>query len=444
MVKTMDSYPRAPRLLIALSFLFVSVTAAPQAAEPLLAGVAVGNITPDTDTYHVPLGGYGDRQNAAALGVHDYALVKALVLKQGNKKYAFVTTDLQGIVRSLRDEVLKRIDETGIASENLMLNASHCHASTEMNAMNRANVLGNKAIGIFDESLLTFTADRIAETIINANNQFEPVQVGTDSIQLPGMNRNRRGDPIVDDEMTITRFNTADGKPLVVLINWTAHPTYMNEHVMHVSAGWPGYLQREIEAFVGDGAICMYTNGAEGDISPSGGQGPSEFARAEDYGRKLAVKALELIPRIETRPDVEMNYSMTILELPDRVAPPALLDAAGPEYGLTKENIRIVVEALVPIDSYLGILQLGDFLSVSIPGELFASLGLQIKDTLEQAGAKHPVIIGLGNEWISYIMPPEEYYQGGYEPGVSFYGDQLGPVIVEQAIVEGEAVLRDE
>ncbi|MCC6489675.1 MAG: hypothetical protein IT364_19430, partial [Candidatus Hydrogenedentes bacterium] len=45
--------------------------------EPLLAGVAVSNITPDTTKYHVPLGGYGARQNAAALGVHDTAMAKA-------------------------------------------------------------------------------------------------------------------------------------------------------------------------------------------------------------------------------------------------------------------------------------------------------------------------------------------------------------------------------
>ena len=61
------------------------------AAEPLLAGVAVSSITPDTEKLHVPLGGYGERQNAAAEGVHDNIMAKALILKQGEKKYALVT-----------------------------------------------------------------------------------------------------------------------------------------------------------------------------------------------------------------------------------------------------------------------------------------------------------------------------------------------------------------
>lgn len=410
-------------------------------AEPLMAGFAVTNITPDPKEYHVPLGGYGARQNAPAEGVHDFAMAKALVLEQGDRKFALVTSDLLGIPRSLRDEVLARIEATGITSDTLMITASHCHATTEMNAMNRSNVFNNPAIGIFDESLLTFTADRIAEAIVRANAQFQEVKVGTSSIALTGLNRNRRDDPIVDNEMTVTRLDAMDGTPLVVFINWTAHPTLMNEDVMDISAGWPGYLQREIEGHM-DGVLCMYTNGAEGDITTQNADGPSPFARAEDYGRKVAMKAMSLVSVIDTQPGVELKYSMTTLELPERQAPSALLDAAGPEYGLTPENIETLVKTMSPETSYLGVMKLGDLVAVAIPGEMTSSLGMQIKDALEDAGAAHPIIVGLGNEWISYILPPEEFQQGGYEPGVSFYGDQLGPVVVAQAIDAGKAILK--
>lgn len=411
-------------------------------AQPLVAGTGVASITPDVREYHVPLGGYGERQNAPAEGVHDEARAKALLLGQGSRKYALVTTDLLGIPRSLRDEVLARIRKTGIRSDSLMLTASHCHASTEMNAMNRANVFDNKAIGVFDEKLLAFTADRIAAAILRANEHFREARVGTTSIRLPGMNRNRRGDPGVDDEMTITRIDAADGTPLVVLVNWTAHPTYLSARVMQVSAGWPGYLQREVETFMGGDVLCMYTNGAEGDISPRGGEGPSEFARAEDYGRKLAVRVLETVPLIETGAGVTLAYSMTTLQLPERQAPSALLDSAGPEYGLTPENIDTFVRALAPETSYLGVLRLGGLLAVSIPGEMASSLGLDIKQALRKAGSEYPIVVGLGNEWISYILPPEEFRQGGYEPGVSFYGETLGPTVVDQAIQAGKAVLQ--
>ncbi|MBM3290618.1 MAG: hypothetical protein FJY92_10745 [Candidatus Hydrogenedentes bacterium] len=408
--------------------------------DPLMAGIATSNITPDTKAYHVPLGGYGERQNAPATGVHDNTLCKALILKQGARKFALVTTDLIGIPRSLRDEALARIGATSITSDNLLLVASHSHGSTEMAAMNRKNVFDNKAIGIFDEKLLVFTADRIAEAIVNADKQYQPVRVGTASVKVEGMNRNRRGSPLVDDELTVTRFDGADGKPVAVFVNWTAHPTFSGPETMVVTADWPGYLQRNIEGFL-PGATCLYANGAEGDIATAGASGPSEFARMEDYGRKLAVKVLELVPTIKTSDNPVFDYSMTALKLPERVVPAALKDAAGPEYGLTPENLPALLDALSPPTSYLGVLRVGELVAVSIPGEMASSLGLEIKKALYDAGAPHPIIVGLGNEWISYMLPKDEYHKGGYEPGVSFYGETLGPTVVAAAIDAGKGVL---
>ncbi len=411
-------------------------------ATTLEAGVAEGNITPDTEKLHVPLGGYGERMNARALGVHDNTMVKALILKDGDRKFALVTVDILGIVRPLRDEVLKRIKDTGIESDNLMISASHTHASVEMNALHSGNVFGIPNIGIYDEKLLMFTADRIAEAIIAANKTFVPIRVGVASRDVAGLSRNRRNDPTVDNTVTVLRIDDADGKALAVFVNFAAHPTFMNPSIMYVSAGWPGYLQREVEAFLGHGAMCMYSNGAQGDIGPAGGEGPSPYARAESHGRKLAIAVLDLVDTIKTKRDVDFDFAMHTLELPPRTVPPALLESAGPEYGIDESNAKVLIEALVPESSYLGVLKLDDLVAVSIPGELFSKLGLEVRAGLEAAGAKHAIINGLGNEWISYMMPPEEFDQGGYEPGVSFYGETLGPEVVRQAIEAGKAILR--
>jgi hypothetical protein len=56
-------------------------------------------------------------------------------------------------------------------------------------------------------------------------------------------------------------------------------------------------------------------------------------------------------------------------------------------------------------------------------------------------GVGRPVIVGLGNEWISYMLDIDEYHAGGYEPGVSFYGETLGPEVVRQAIEAGRGLL---
>jgi hypothetical protein len=80
-------------------------------------------------------------------------------------------------------------------------------------------------------------------------------------------------------------------------------------------------------------------------------------------------------------------------------------------------------------------LRLGDLLIVGIPGEMSASLGLKIKDEARRVtGASYPVIGGLADAWLSYILPTEEYHRGGYETSVSFYGETLGDTIVAGAI----------
>ena len=65
------------------------------------------------------------------------------------------------------------------------------------------------------------------------------------------MNRNRRGDKVSDPDLVVTRVDKASGKPLAILVGWTAHPTFMDAKDMYFSGGWPGYLQRELEALIG-------------------------------------------------------------------------------------------------------------------------------------------------------------------------------------------------
>ena len=430
-------------MFVAMSFLIGllgAVQSCANAAE-LRAGFGVADISPDTAKNQVQLGGYGERNGKPALGIHDRTMAKAIVFTQGDRKFALLTLDLLGATRSLREEILKRMEGSGIVSENLMLAASHSHGSLEMNAMHRGNKFNNQHLGVFSEVMLQFTADRAASALKQACEKSVPVKAGTGAMLIPGFNRNRRSGTLTDNEMTILRLDGMDDKTLAVFVNYTAHPTFMNEKDFYLSADWPGYLQRELEAFL-PGTIALYSNGAEGDVAPRGGEGPSSYAKAEDYGRKIAIKALELIPKIKTAPDARLDFSMTIAQLPLRTIPPGLADAAGPEYGLTPENLKDLLEGMSPTDTFVPSMRVGDFVAVGIPGEMISQLGLQIKDTLRKAGAPHPVIIGLANEWISYILSPEEYHKGGYEPGVSFYGETLGPFMVEKGIAAGKKMLK--
>jgi hypothetical protein len=88
--------------------------------------------------------------------------------------------------------------------------------------------------------------------------------------------------------------------------------------------------------------------------------------------------------------------------------------------------------------------RIGDFVLVGIPGELVAELGIQIKQTLKDKGIKNVAIGGLANEWISYILTKDEYVNGGgYESSVSFYGPDLGEIIIGNAIVISSQLIQN-
>jgi neutral ceramidase len=91
-----------------------------------------------------------------------------------------------------------------------------------------------------------------------------------------------------------------------------------------------------------------------------------------------------------------------------------------------------MLQSLFPSESQSLAVRIGDLLIVGVPGEMAAELGMEVKKRVQQAtGAKYVVIGGLADEWISYMLSAKEYTRGGYEATISFYGETLGPTVVE-------------
>jgi neutral ceramidase len=387
------------------------------------------------------LGGYGARLSKPAEGIHDRIWAKALVLSNGTKKYVVVTMDLLALPPNVKPQVIKQLSDKNWTEKNVLFLPSHSHTSLDMTALNDKNNLNIPQLGIFQPELLEFVIGKLVEVIKNADQNLKPIAIGTARTELFEMNRNRRGIPVVDRDLTITRIDYPGKKPLAVLVNWTAHPTLMDERDMWVSGGWPGFLQRELEDWIGQGITAMYYNGAEGDLSPLRPEGGSHFEQAEIYGRQIAKKTFEVYQNIETDSTACFDYNYYQLSLPDRQAHPLFKLTGGAEYGINDSAMGIILNTLCPQISALPSIRLGDLLIAGVPGELSSELGVAIKQTLSRAGAKYPVIGGFANEWISYILSETEYKKGGYEASVSFYGSDLGRKIVEGVLESTKPLL---
>lgn len=406
------------------------------AAAELKAGVARVDLTPPLEL-HAPLGGYGERMNRPAEGVHDRIFAKALVLADGERKFALVTVDIVGFPPTLKPALLERLASDGWTKDQVMLLASHSHTSIEMNAINPQNTFQVPQLGIYNPRVTEFVLERLAQVVRDAGREPVDVVIGTSGAEIEGWNRNRRGSGTTDKQLTVTRVDTLEGKPLAVLVNFTAHPTFMSGEDMLFSGGWPGHLQRTLESLIGHGVTAMYYNGAEGDQSPVGrpDAGDSHWERAERYGRDLGIVAWKAWQKTKTARDVAFAYHLHTIALPERAWHPDFMKTGGDEYGLSEELLRQMLPVMFPAEVDSLSLRLGELLVIGIPGEMAASLGMQIKrEAARLTGAKYPVIGGLADVWISYMLPADQYRRGGYESSVSFYGETLGDTMVAGAI----------
>lgn len=411
----------------------------PAQAE-LQAGVARASITPLEENIPTQLGGYGARNGQPAQGIHDTLYAKALVFDSNGKKAALVTLDVCSVPIGLVEESLAKAAIDGLTVETVVMAASHSHAGIEGFSMDRRNIAGNPHIGIFSEDVLNFVSNRIAEALQEANAALQPVTAGSGVVALPDMNRNRRGDATVDKDLTLLRLDDASGKPYAVLVNFTAHGTIMTENEMLLSGGWPGNMQRTVEALLGDGVTCLYTNGAEGDIAPTGAKGGSRWEMAEDYGRRVGIAAAQLARDIKTKPMTHCGMQCQWLTLPPRKAAPDFVKITGEEYQVTQEELDALLQGMFPEKAPFYGLRVDDFELVSIPGEPICAIGLAVKDAARKAGVAHPCVAGLSGDYIGYILSKEIYNAGGYEATTSFYGDGLGALVMQESVSLGKAV----
>ena len=67
----------------------------------------------------------------------------------------------------------------------------------------------------------------LADLIKSADQNLKPVKIGSNSKQIDGLNHNRRGEPFIDNYLTVTRIDYINGKTMTVMVNRTGHTTIM-------------------------------------------------------------------------------------------------------------------------------------------------------------------------------------------------------------------------
>ena len=431
----------------------------------LKAGAARMVITPPIG---VPLSGYfaAEGRKETARDVHDDLYARALVLNDGDRTIAVVTTDLIGLgveeLAAVR-EIVQR--DAGIAPEHLVLACTHTHSGPIVHPFPHSGLVPGQA----DEHYFHLLPRLIGSAVTMAVRRQRPARVGAASGNcyininsremlpdgtlrgLPFLGRNSKG--ITDREVGVLRVDDAEnGTPIAVLLSYACHPVVLGPN-LEISADYVGYAVNFIEQTSGTGTVALFANGAQGDMNSI--VHPGTYADAERLGVTLGAEVIKVALSIETNGNVHIKTATSRTELPLN---PASTPERQREYTrfLEQEYQRFTVEGdamrawdiemrlavagyrlynreqmthpYVPAEVTAFSL-IGEGVNVGLvsePAELFCEYGMRARG---QSPFTTTLVLGLANGFIGYVPTPNVYTEGGYECEVTNVapdaGDQL-------------------
>jgi hypothetical protein len=435
----------------------------------LRAGIASAVITP-------PVGGFLEGYTAntePSRGVHDDLHARALVIDDGSTAVAIVSCDLIGVDRRLVAQARELGSAaTGIAPDHVMIAATHTHQGP---AGLRRGAMGG------DEALMEVTARKVAGAIAEAHRGVRDVSLKIGSTRVESVAQNRRHPEWpVDRELSVLLFDDTDVRrpPVAALVNFACHPTILYHDNRLISADYPGHAVATIEkVFPGTGALFL--NGACGNVNPT--WMVQEHSEAERVGRVVGAAAARLVGELRPLGNRHVVHNIRWDEHLDQPSPGELIENV--RLCAASRRVELPIKSFRATDEYETLLReieeglenasdrdqrrelaaqlsryqterqvaarfatrgvqlmhpevqaigLGTELALlGLPGEFFVETVASIR---AEAGVRHLPVACYANHYAGYIVPPEAFEQGGYEPGVTWLAPEAEAIVRREAV----------
>lgn len=424
-------------------------------AAEFRAGAAVGDITPTKWPVYL-VGSFSERPAEKAW---DPLSARALVLDDGETRLAIVIVDSCLIPRSLFDEVKQQASKaTGIRPDHMLMAATHTHSAPA--SLDR---LFAKA----SDDYLKVLKGGIVESVRQAAANLEAAEIGWGQVDVPEHVHNRRWfmkpggivpDPFgettdrvrmnpprgrglldrpagpVDPQVSFISVRARDGRPIALLANYSLH--YVgNVPAGGVSSDYFGEFAKQIKQRIAPEEddsrppfVGILSNGTSGDVNninftdPQPRKKPFEQIRyvassvADEVAKvykttkhldsvTLAMAQRELTLDIRKPTEEELARAKRFLAEPD--------ESKLPRRAKAYAEFTVNLAEMPPTETIiLQAIRIGDVGIAAIPCEVFAEIGLDIK---EQSPLKPSFTIELANGWNRYLPTPRQHRLGGYE-----------------------------
>jgi hypothetical protein len=424
-------------------------------AAEFRAGAAVGDITPTKWPVYL-VGSFSER---GAVEAWDALSARALVLDDGETRLAIVIVDNCLIPRSVFDEAKQRASKaTGIRPDRMLMAASHTHS---------APASLDRVFAKASEEYLEVLKSGIAAAIAQANKNLEPAEIGWGQIDVPEHVHNRRWhmkpggivpnpfgettDQVrmnpprgrgllerpagpTDPQVSFVSVRARGGRPIALLANYSLH--YVGGvPAGGVSADYFGEFARQIarrivpaederqRPFVG-----IMSNGTSGDINNINFRDPQPrkkpFEQIRYVASSVADEVFKVYQKTKHRESITLamaqrEHTLDIRQPTEKQLARARQFLAEPDESKLPPRAKAYAEFAVQLaemppteEIILQALRIGDVVIASIPCEVFAEIGLDIKD---RSPLPTTFTIELANGWNRYLPTPRQHRLGGYE-----------------------------
>ena len=394
-------------------------------------GYAQNIITPSLDK-PVYLAGFGSNRHAET--IHDDLYVRALAIQDDRITLVLVALDLIGFFRHDVLDVIAtlKVSETfRVLDPKVVIASIHPHHGPDTMGLWGPD---DKTSGV-DADYLSAIKNKIADVILASFSDLKPASVATTSVHVPGLAKNARNPEIVDDELTLAQFITADGRLLTTLFNFPCHPEVLWEDNPHITADYVGYLRDEVEKQTG--APCIFFAGGLGGMMTPDVKDHS-FEEAKFMGKKLGEEGVKALVGVKSQMSkVSLQKKNIAVKLTNPLYKIAFWRKLLPD--ARNKNGQI--------ESEVNLIKIGDLWLATVPGELLPKLGLRVKAQLLETGAGVAGIVGLANDELGYILPVEDfkYPWNPFKPGKHYeetnsIGREIAPKVMSalNELLQGE------
>ena len=386
----------------------------------LKVGAGKACISPSAECFPFPTFGGGKPRSA----IHDDIYTRAVVIDNGKTRAAIVNFDMVAI--PVFETTRKLIAETGgIPEENVFMTATHNHDAPSIRSPQPGAAQDEDLtyrMGMYTNIVL----DGVKQAVKDAVDALRPAKYGfgtgeswinvnrdfqfEDGYWMQGPNFKA----YADKTLAVMKFLDEEDKLIAAVLNYGCHAVLGfvaedTDGAVKVSADWPGVTQKFVETRFGDGAVCVWTPAAEGNLNPVYNSAlytfledgyavmtqlppGAPFVLMEALGGQHAIDAIKVINETCADKDtMEIKYARTEIDLPSQKPPVGadmmhnrmLVDnllPLGPN-GERPEKKLVVMEddPEHPFVMEIKILQLGDVAWVGVPCEIYSEIGRDMK-----------------------------------------------------------------